>query len=110
MSKEIYQQFDMFTGELVDTRSRRQKKRDRQKELPRQSEMFAQKDLAQFGVKANPKLPLSAKTKLELAMEDSRTDEEREADRMREAKKRTYVLPGLPEGSVTDTEEEVQKE
>lgn len=107
MSKEIYQQFDMFTGELVDTRSRRQKKRDRAQELPRQSEMFAHKDLAQFGVRANPKLPLSVKTKLELAMEDPRTDEERAEDRLREAEKRTYALPGLPERPETNLEGEV---
>jgi hypothetical protein len=93
MSKEILRQYDMFSGELVDTRSRRQKRRDRKRELPRQAEMFSQRELAQFGVEANPKLPLAPKTRLELAIEDHRNEEERLADSQREAEKRTYPLP-----------------
>ena len=62
--------------------------------------MFAQRELAQFGVKANPKLPLSPKTRLELAMEDPRTEEEIERDRMRAAQELTYpMFPEAPNGS-----------
>jgi hypothetical protein len=95
MSKEISRQYDMFSGELVDTRSRRQKRRDRERELPRQAEMFSQRYIAQFGVKANPKLPISPKTRLELAAEDLRTEEEKEADLRRQAEKHTYPLPRI---------------
>ena len=93
-SKEIPQQFDMFTGELVDTRTRRQKQRDRQRDLPRQIEMFSQRDVAQFGVKANPTMPLSGNVKLILIPEDPRTDEEIERDIQREAERRTVAMFG----------------
>jgi hypothetical protein len=95
MTKEISRQYDMFSGELVDTRTRRQKRRDRDRELPRQAEMFSQRDIAQFGVNANPKLPISPKTRLELAAEDLRTEEEKEWDLQRGAEERTYPLPGV---------------
>lgn len=93
-SKEIPQQFDMFTGALVDTRTRRQKQLDRQRDLPRQIEMFSQRDVAQFGVRANPTLPLSGNVKLLLIPEDPRTDEEIERDIQREAERRTVAMFG----------------
>lgn len=93
-SKEIPQQFDMFTGELVDTRTRRQKQLDRERDLPRQIEMFSQRDVAQFGVKANPTMPLSGNVKLILIPEDPRTDEEIERDIQREAERRTVSMFG----------------
>ena len=98
-SKEIPQQFDMFSGELVDTRTRRQRKLDRERDLPRQIEMFCQRDVAQFGVKANPTMPLSGNVKLLLIPEDPRTEEEIERDIQREAERRTVAMFGdTPEG------------
>jgi len=98
-SKEIPQQFDMFTGELVDTRNRRQRKLDRERDLPRQIEMFSQRDVAQFGVRANPTMPLSGNVKLILIPEDPRTDEEIERDIQREAERRTVAMfADTPEG------------
>jgi hypothetical protein len=57
--------------------------------------MFSQRELAQFGVRAHPKLPISPKTRIELAIEDRRTQEEKERDLRREIEKRTYPLPGI---------------
>jgi hypothetical protein len=92
MSKEIPYMRDMFTGELVDTRTPKEKQRDKQREGLQQAEMFPQRELAQFGVRANPKMPISPKTRLELAMEDPRTDEEIERDRMKAAQELTHPL------------------
>lgn len=89
-------QFDMFSGELVDTRTRKQRKQDREREQPRQIEMFSQRDIAQFGVNAHPLLPLSPNTKLLLIPEDPRTEEEIEQDRQRAAQKQTYQMFAEP--------------
>ena len=97
MSKEAPLQRDMFTGNLVDTRNRKQKKRAHEAQQPRQAEMFSQREMAQFGVQAHPKLPLSPKTRLELLIEDLRTEEEKERDFQREVEKRSYRLPGIDE-------------
>lgn len=70
MSKEFLLQQNMFTGELDDTRTRRQKKLDQQRDQLHQQEMFSQRDLAQFGVNPRPLLPLSPNTKLLLIPED----------------------------------------
>jgi hypothetical protein len=95
MSKEVSLQHDMFSGELVDTRNRKQKKTAQKLEQPRQTEMFSQRELAQFGVRANPKLPISPKTRLELMVQDLRTEEEKERDFQREVDKLSYRLPGI---------------
>lgn len=95
MNLESPLQYDMFTGELVDTRSPRQKKHDQERQLPRQAEMFSQRELAQFGVRANPKLPISLKTRLEFIVQDLRTEEEKAQDLQRQAEKQTYSLPGV---------------
>ncbi|MEW6578916.1 MAG: hypothetical protein AB1435_06940, partial [Chloroflexota bacterium] len=93
MSKEGQPlQHDMFSGELVDTRTRRQKKLDREREQPKQMEMFSQRDVAQFGVNAHPLLPLSPNTKLLLIPEDPRTEEEMERDLQRAAEQQTYRM------------------
>ncbi len=88
MPVEIPRQQDMFTGEQVDVRTAAQK---RQPKL-NQMEMFAAREVAQFGVRANPRLPLSPKTRLELSVEDRRTEEQQEQDRMRAAEANTYSL------------------
>lgn len=82
----------MFSGELVDTRTRRQKKLDKQREQPRQIEMFSQRDVAQFGVNPRPLLPLSPNTKLLLIPEDPRTAEEIERDIQRAAEEQTKPM------------------
>ena len=97
MSKEAPLQADMFTGELVDTRTRKQKKKAKERQEPRQAEMFSQREMAQFGVRANPKIPLSPKTRLELLMQDLRTEEEKEQDFQREVEERSYRLSGVLE-------------
>ena len=95
MSKEVLFQTDMFTGELVDTRSRKQKQRARKQEQPWQAEMFSQRELAQFGVNPHPQIPISPKTRIELALQDMRTEEEKERDFQREVEERSYKLPGI---------------
>ena len=95
MSKEVPLQIDMFSGELVDTRTRKQKKREKESKKPVQTEMFSQRELAQFGVRANPQIPISPKTRIELALQDMRSEEERQAARQQEIEKRSYRLPGI---------------
>ena len=95
MSKEVPLQVDMFSGELVDTRSRKQKKREKESKKPIQTEIFSQRELAQFGVRANPQIPISPKTRIELALQDLRSEEEKEAARQQEIEKRSYRLPGF---------------
>ena len=95
MSKEAPLQIDMFSGELVDTRTRKQKKQEAERQGPIQAEMFSQREMAQFGVRANPQIPISPKTRIELALQDMRTIEEREEARRIEIEKRSYRLPGL---------------
>ncbi len=96
MSKaEIPLQQDMFTGEFVDTRTRKQKEQDRARELPSQNEMFSQRDIAQFGVTASPLMPLSPHTRLVLMQEDPRTAEEKERDLERQAQALTQPLESL---------------
>lgn len=90
-------QFDMFTGEAVDNRTRQQKKLDKERAQPKQTEMFSQREIAQFGVNPHPLLPLSPNTKLLLISEDPRTEEEIEADRQRAAQKQTYQMFAEPE-------------
>ena len=94
MSKEGEKplQYDLFTGELVDNRSAKQKRSDREKEGPQQGMMFSQRDMAQFGVDARPKLPISPKTRLELMIEDHRTEEEKATDIQREALEHNFRL------------------
>lgn len=94
MSPESPRQVNMFTGELDDTRTRQQKKLDRERALPKQQEMFSQREIAQFGVNPNPMLPLSPNTRLILIPEDPRTPEEIEQARLNEANKQTYAMFG----------------
>lgn len=87
-------QFNLFTGELEDRRTRKQRQADRQRALPRQAAMFSQRDIAQFGVKANPHMPLSGNVRLLLIPEDPRTPEEIERDLQRAAEERTHKMFG----------------
>ena len=80
MSKEVPLQANLFTGELVDTQTRKQKKQAADQEKPKQAELFSQREMAQFGVNPRPQIPISPKTHIELALQDMRTEEEKERD------------------------------
>lgn len=101
---DTHLQFDMFSGELVDNRTRKQKKADKQRQQPTQTEMFSQREIAQFGVNPRPLMPLSPNTKLLLIPEDPRSDEEIEADRQRAAEEQTFQLFPEPERQVAETD------
>lgn len=87
----------MFTGALVDTRTSSQRRSDYRREQPQQTEMFSQRDIAQFGVSAHPVMDVSP-GKLVLISEDPRTEEEKLRDLQREAEALTSPMFGdLPE-------------
>jgi len=92
VTKEVPLQFDLFSGELVDNRTAKQRRLDREQERPQQALMFSQREMAQFGVNPRPKLPISPKTRLELMVEDHRTEEEIAAAIQEEALKQNYRL------------------
>ena len=48
MRKEHALQINIFSGDLVDTRTRKQKKKAKAQQGPRQAEMFSQRELAVF--------------------------------------------------------------
>ena len=75
----MYLQTDMFAEDLKDTRTKKQRKTAKSKSAPQQLGMFKQREVAQFGVRANPKLPISPKTRLELMVEDRRSETEKVA-------------------------------
>jgi hypothetical protein len=94
MPKEVPLQASLFTGDLVDTRTTKQKKAAEEQEKPKQAEMFSQRELGQFGVNPHPQIPLSPKTHIELALQDMRTDEEKERDFQQEVESRSLRLFG----------------
>ena len=107
MSKEIHLQYD-FAGELVDNRTPKQKQVARQANGYQQMEIFRQREIAQFGVRARPQMPAIARNGNPLGMvlevEDPRTEEEKAADLQREAESRTYrMLRERPDLYVTDS-------
>jgi hypothetical protein len=93
MSIEVPLQQDMFTGGLVDNRSRAQKREARLRQLPQQPLLFRQRDVAQFGVKPKPLISLSPHTQLALDQEDPRTAEQKERDLLASAQAQTFELP-----------------
>jgi hypothetical protein len=90
-------QAEMFKHTWVDTHSDTQKKADRERTLPRQTLMFSQRDIAQFGVNPRPLLPLPPHTKVMFLPPDWRTDEEQAAEAQREAERLTLTLFLAPE-------------
>ncbi len=96
---EVPLQIDLFTGDLKDTRTRKQKRAAKQAEGYQQGELFSQKDLAQFGVRSKPELPAITRNgqpvKMELEFQDPRTDEQKELDRQKAAEDLTHPLPEL---------------
>jgi hypothetical protein len=93
MSKEVPLQSTLFSSELVDTRTSKQKKKAKAAEAPRQVEMFSQRQLAVFGANGRPRLPISPKTRIELAIQDARSQEEIERQLQREIEENTYPMP-----------------
>ena len=82
----------MFSGEWVDTRTPRQRRLDARREAPQQAEMFSQRELAQFGVRANPKFPVTPFTEMALWVQDPRTEEEKARDLQRRIAAQTHPL------------------
>ncbi len=91
MTLEAPLQFDMFTGALVAPRTQPQKKRDEQ-QRPQQAEMFSQRDIAQFGIKAKPLIAITSWTRLALISEDPRSPGEKESDLQREVEEQTHQM------------------
>jgi hypothetical protein len=54
--------------------------------------MFQSPTVAELRVNPRPELPLSPKTRLELATQDPRSEDEKEYDRMKAAEAQTYAL------------------
>ncbi len=79
----------------MDTRSAKQKQQAKARQGPQQMDMFTQREVAQFGVRACPLLPIAPKTHMELLIEDHRSEEEKACDVQREAERLTYPLPGI---------------
>lgn len=112
MSKEgLPLQFDLFSGELVDARSDAQKKKDRERTIPQQMQMFKTPEMVQFGSKTKSVyrdwLDNSTAPPLVLQMIETRTPEEIERAVQREIEAQTHRLfsdhPELYEQSA-DTE------
>lgn len=78
--KERPLQMDMFSGDLVDNRTRRQKKQDKENEKPQQSLMFSQRDMAQFGVNSRPQFELPPAAVLRFLDPNLRTPKEIEEE------------------------------
>lgn len=93
MSKEVPLQSTLFSSELVDTRTSKQKKKAKAAEAPRQVEMFSQRQLAVFGANGRPRLPISPKTRIELAIQDARSQEEIDRQLQRVIEENTYPMP-----------------
>ncbi len=98
-------QFDLFSGELVDSRSAYQKRKDKNRDAPQQLLMFKTPEIVQYGVSARPWLNDAPRPQLVLEIQETRTPEEIERDLMREAQKYTASFiddpaPSLPEVAV----------
>ncbi|MBI1280103.1 MAG: hypothetical protein GC179_18385 [Anaerolineaceae bacterium] len=108
MSKEgLSFQYDMFSGELVDSRSDSQKKKDKERSTPQQTQMFKTPEMVQFGGKIKSAyrdwLDHATVPPLVLEILDTRTAEEIERDLMREAEKlMTPMFTEEPPATVED--------
>jgi hypothetical protein len=112
MSKEgLPLQFDLFSGELVDARSDAQKKKDRERTIPQQMQMFKTPEMVQFGSKTKSAyrdwIDQATAPPLVLQMIETRTPEEIERAAQREIEAQTHRLfsdhPELYEQSVDTT-------
>ncbi len=114
MSAEVPLQFDLFSGELVDLRSESQKRRDRERNVPRQMQMFATPEMVQFGNSTHTAyrdwLDQAAAPILALEIQDVRTPEEIERDHQRTAEALTLNLFVLDEKSNSENTASVTQE
>lgn len=107
MPAEALHQFDMFTRELVDTRTDKQRQQDHERSLPQQTLMFPQSAIAQIGVTAHPKMRWEGATTLEplqLIQEDTRSDEEKAIEQLRA--EQALITPMFPATPTDETHEE----
>lgn len=91
-------QFDMFSGDLVDTRTASQKKKDEERTNPQQIQLFKTPEVVQFGVTTKSAyrewLNQATAPPLVLQMIETRTPEEIERDLLSEAQKQMNPLFG----------------
>lgn len=92
MRSEISLQTDMFTGALVDARTREQKRGDRQRTSLQQLGMFSARETVRLGECCRPWLRDLPRPVLELEILDLRTDEEKERDLQRQAEALTVPM------------------
>lgn len=98
----------MFSGELVDTRSDAQKKKDQERSAPLQIRMFSTPEMVQGGQSKSVYrewLNQATAPPLELAIQDMRTPEEIERDEQREAEKLTVPLFEVVASELTEQQE-----
>ncbi len=99
--QEHTRQIDMFTGERVDTRTEAQKRRDREWEKPQQVAMFSTQQVIEQARSRLVSAPMinqrGGRLELSLMIQDPRTEEEIEADRMKAAERQTVPLFGAQE-------------
>ncbi len=97
MTPEVPLQRDMFTGELVDTRTKTQKKKDREQNALKQMQMFKTPEIVQNVRTTSPYtewLEDTPSPPLVLEVQDVRTQEEIERDLERQAQENTVPLFG----------------
>ncbi len=101
-------QMNMFTGQLVDTRSQSQKQRDREASKPQQAEMFSAREVLQFGVNPHPLMPIAETTRLELQIQDLRSEEEKERDLQKLAGAQTCTMFSESIESSNNAEQQIE--
>lgn len=94
MGAEAPRQQDMFSGEWVDNRSSYRKRLDREREQPRQGQLFSAREVIQHDVRRRPWLNDLPAYSIDLEREETRTPEEIERDLIREAQEQTVPLFG----------------
>ncbi len=90
-TSEIPRQYDRFTGELKNIRTRAQKKAQTERGY-QQPLMFPVREIAQCGVENHSLLPLAKPLALGLVREDPRRSEEIARDVLHEAQRQTSPL------------------
>jgi hypothetical protein len=92
MLTEAPLQIDLFTGELVDTRTAAQRHMDAERQRPAQMSLFSAAEHVELSLPARPWLDELPAPLLELIILDTRTEEEKERDQLRAAQKLTVPL------------------
>ena len=87
-------QQDMFTGQLVDTRSSYRRRMDREQQKPQQPGLFTARQVIQHEARRRPWLNDLPTYRIALESEDPRTPEEIEHDLLREAQALTSPMFG----------------